>query len=184
MKAAWVGLVLMAAGQDASPQRAAYDAFEAELKAGPTATAALQRWCDTHGATGTVRAEVDRGAERAPSAATYMRLQVKPDEHVAYRRVMLACGGHVLSEADNWYVPSRLTPAMNVALESGDTPFGAVIAPLGPSRQPISSERLWAEGAALPDDILRNRALVLDRDGRPLAEVTETYKRTALEFGG
>jgi chorismate-pyruvate lyase len=182
MKAALVGLVLMAAGQDASPQRAAYDAFDAELKAGPTATAALQRWCDTHGVTGTVHAEVDRGAAKNPSAATTMRLQVKPGEHVAYRRVKLGCGGHVLSEADNWYVPSRLTPAMNAALESGDTPFGAVIAPLTPHRQALSSDRLWVDGA-VPEDILRNRALVLDQGGRPLAEVTETYKRTALEFG-
>ncbi len=162
--------------------RADYDAFEAALIAGPTATAALQHWCEAHGVAGTVRAEVDRDAERAPSAATYLRLQLKPDEHVAYRRVKLGCGGHVLSEADNWYVPSRLTPAMNEALERGDTPFGAVIAPLAPRRQPISSEPLWAKGAPVPDDILRNRALVLDHEGRPLAEVTETYKRTALDI--
>jgi chorismate-pyruvate lyase len=167
-----------AAAQDV---RAAYDAFEAELVAGPTATAALQRWCAAHGVTGTVRAEVDRGAERVPSAATFIRLQATSNEHIAYRRVRLGCGGHVLSEADNWYVPSRLTPAMNEALESGDTPFGAVIAPLGPNRQVISSERLWTDGAA-PEDILRNRGLVLDRNGRPLAEVSETYKRTALEI--
>lgn len=181
MKAALVGLVLMAAGQDAGPRRAVYDAFEAGLNAGPTATAALQRWCDTHGVTGKVVAEVDRGAERAPSAATTMRLQLKPGEHVAYRRVKLGCGGHVLSEAENWYVPARLSAAMNAALERGDTPFGAVIAPLAPHREVISSERLWADGAA-PEDILRNRGLVLDHEGRPLAEVSETYKRTALEI--
>jgi chorismate-pyruvate lyase len=169
---------LPAAAQDA---RAAYDAFEAELNAGPTATAALQRWCEAHGVTGTVIAEVDRDAERAPSAATYLRLQVSPDEPIAYRRVRLGCGGHVLSEAENWYVPARLTAAMNAALETGDTPFGAVIAPLVPHRQVVSSERLWADGAA-PDDILRNRGLVLDREGRPLAEVSETYKRSALEI--
>jgi chorismate-pyruvate lyase len=181
MKAALVGLVLMAAGQDAGPQRAAYDAFEAELNAGPTATAALQRWCAAHGVEGIVHAEVDREAERAPSAATTLRLEVKPGEHVAYRRVKLGCGRHVLSEADNWYVPARLSAAMNEALESGDTPFGAVIAPLAPHREVISSERLWADGTA-PEDILRNRGLVLDHDGRPLAEVSETYKRTALEI--
>lgn len=162
--------------------RAQYDAFEAALAAGPTATAALQHWCEAHGVAGKVVAEVDRGAEKNPSGATYLRLQVKPGEHVAYRRVKLGCGGHVLSEADNWYVPARLTAAMNAALETGDTPFGAAIALLGPKREAISSERLWTDGDA-PADILRNRALVLDRDGRPLAEVTETYKRTALEFG-
>ncbi len=37
------------------------------------------------------------------------------------------CGGHVLSEADNWYVPARLTPQMNRALDTSDTPFGAAV---------------------------------------------------------
>lgn len=182
MKAALVGLVLMAAGQDASPTRAQYDAFEAELNAGPTATAALQRWCDAHGVTGRISAEVDRSLAHTISAGIYLRLELGKNEPVAYRRVRLRCGAYVLSEAENWYVPSRLTPAMNEALETSDTPFGAVIAPLTPHRQPISSERLWADGIPAPENILRNRALVLDHNGRPLAEVRETYKRTALEI--
>jgi hypothetical protein len=37
-------------------------------------------------------------------------LGVDPDEPVRFRRVPLKCGDHVLSEAENWYVPSRLTP--------------------------------------------------------------------------
>ena len=37
------------------------------------------------------------------------------------------CGSVVLSEADNWYVPSRLTPEMNRLLDTTDAPFGRVV---------------------------------------------------------
>jgi len=43
---------------------------------------------------------------------------------VKYRRVQPSCGDHILSEADNWYVPRRLTPEMNRLLETTDVPFG------------------------------------------------------------
>jgi hypothetical protein len=49
--------------------------------------------------------------------------------------VQLWCGDRLLSEADNWYVPSRLTPAMNTALETTDTPFGKAVQELKPYRR-------------------------------------------------
>ena len=53
------------------------------------------------------------GERRRPEAALARAAPapgIGPDEPVAYRHVRLRCGDHVLSEADNWYVPSRLTP--------------------------------------------------------------------------
>ena len=44
-----------------------------------------------------------------------------------YRRVQLACGDRVLSEADNWYLVGRLTLDMNTALERTETPFGVAV---------------------------------------------------------
>jgi hypothetical protein len=38
--------------------------------------------------------------------------------------VHLKCGERVLSEADNWYVPARLTKEMNQSLENSDIAFG------------------------------------------------------------
>nr|WP_246587067.1 hypothetical protein [Stakelama flava] len=150
--------------------------LDADLLRGPTATAALQRRCGDV----PVRVEVDRDAKRAPDAAQRQRLQVGPDEPVSYRRVRLVCGDRLLSEAENWFVPSRLTDAMNRDLLSGTRPYGAVIAPLRPRRRNLQRERLWDGSGMPPEKILRHRALVLDHNGVPLAEVVETYHRGAL----
>jgi len=174
-------LLLAAAPQD--PQRAVLDQLNARLLAGPTATLALGKWCAEHGVDAPVRAEIVPGGLHFASAEQRARLKLGPDEPLGYRRVRLTCGGHVLSEAENWYVPSRLTAAMIQALDTSDTPFGAVIAPLKPSRRNLGAELLWQGAGAMPDDVLRHRALVLDAAGRPLAEVVETYKSSALLIG-
>jgi hypothetical protein len=56
-----------------------------------------------------VVAELIHGADKAPTAEQRQLLGVTPSEPIRYRKVRLSCGNHVLSEADNWYVPSRLT---------------------------------------------------------------------------
>ncbi|MBO9711339.1 MAG: hypothetical protein J7495_00365 [Sphingomonas sp.] len=152
--------------------------LDADLRADPSATAVLGRWCAALKLADppTVVAVVDRGAAVAPDAATRARLGVGAAEPVVYRRVRLTCGGVTLSEAENWYVPSRLTPAMNAAL-TGDTPFGTVIKPLKPTRRTLAVERLWDGQGAVPQAVLRHNALVIGGDGRALAEVRETYQR-------
>ncbi|MHA6721426.1 chorismate--pyruvate lyase family protein [Sphingomonas sp. RS2018] len=145
--------------------------LEAELAAAASATEVLQRRCP-HDA---VRAVVDRSLHRAPSPEQRRLLDVEDDELVAYRCVRLVCGSRTLSRAENWYVPARLTPAMNTALE-GDTPFGAVIRRLGVTRRILSRQ--------LPDDgdtVLQLRALVVPATGRPIAEVIENYTREVLD---
>ena len=143
-------------------------AFEAELRQSNSATAVLQRRCGAP-----IRAEVDRAAVNPPSPEQRVRLAVDAGELVAYRRVALRCGEVTLSVAENWYVPARLTPEIRAAL-AGDTPFGAAIRPLSPTRRTLASER---DG---PGYMLRHRALVLAGDGTPLAEVVENYQPAAL----
>jgi hypothetical protein len=63
--------------------------------------------------------------------------------------VRLICGGHVLSEADNWYVPARLTPEMNRVLEATDTAVGRVVQTLNFRRRTLSAKLLWSP---LPQD--------------------------------
>ena len=70
-------------------------------------------------------------------------LHVSPTEPLGYRRVRLHCGAHVLSEADNWYVPSRLTEDMNQALEHSDIAFGRAIQALHFQRHTLSARLLW-----------------------------------------
>ena len=156
---------------------ASLDAFAAELAAGPTATAVLQRRCGDV----PVRAEVDRAVTVAPNAEQRAKLKVGADDAVGYRRVRLVCGDRLLSVAENWFVPDRLTPEMQRMLAETDRPYGAVIAALSPRRLPIASVRLWGGEGAAPEAVLRIEALVETGEGLPLALVSETYQRDVLE---
>lgn len=181
------------------------ETLSAQMLATRSATATLEKWCADHhmAADPKIVARVAPGNPTPPSAEQRERLGVGPQEKVKYRRVALACGDHVLLEADNWYVPSRLTLEMNRALETTDAPFGKVIAPLRPFRRVFSTERRWSplpqgwEGktrAALMKELPKGKALdtphalfeleviVHSGDGKPIAEVRETYTDELLNF--
>ena len=117
----------------------------------------------------------------------HLSLSVREPWH--YRRVRLLYGPLVLSEAENWYVPARLTPAMNHLLDRTDTPFGKAAAGLGFERHTVSSTLLFRPEAAhassgrleIPERLFCNRAiLTLGRDGLAFAELVETYRRDLL----
>ena len=168
-------------------QRASRDAaislgrLNADLLADTSATAVLARWCAERrlAEPARIRAVVDRATTVPPTPEQRTRLQVGANAPVAYRRVRLMCGAHLLSEAENWYVPGRLTPEMNAAL-GGDAPFGAVIRPLHPNRRTLAVETLWGGEGDVPQQLLRHSALVLDGNGQPLAEVRETYQHDLI----
>ena len=109
---------------------------------------------------------------RPASAQVRELLHVAPSEVLGYRRVLLDCGTHTLSEADNWYVPSRLTPGMNRELDTSDTPFGAVVKPLNFHRRILKAQPL--DGAVT---VLRITALLETGDGTPFSLVVENYSR-------
>ena len=167
-----------------------------------SATSTLDGWCADHklAAEPKIRARKVAGLERPVSSEQRKRLQVGPDEPVKFRHVELACGDHVLSEADNWYVPSRLTPEMNRVLETTDTPFGRAVAELQPSRQTIDVALRWKPlpdgwelrprqpdkpGALLviPAILFEHRALLVRDDRTPFCEVDERYTSHVLDFG-
>lgn len=173
--------------------------LNADLLAGRSATLTLEKWCADHkmAAEPKVIAQLVAGAEKAPSAEQRRRLRVGADEPIKYRRVRLSCGGHVLSEADNWYVPTRLTADMNRLLETTDTPFGKVIAALEPYRRTFAVETLWSplprgweQGSHdaptgpvdAPRELFAHRAIVHAGDRQPIAEVSETYTNEILAF--
>jgi chorismate-pyruvate lyase len=177
------------------------ESLNADLLAHDSATLTLERWCADHKLADPPRlvAERVRDAVKPASAEVRAALGVKPDEELGYRRVRLKCGDHVLSEADNWYVPSRLTPAMNHALDTTDTPFGKAVAALHFRRHTLSADLLWRplpkawetgaataqdeKGAlAIPDRVLEHRAILSTPDGEPFSEVVETYTREVLAF--
>jgi chorismate-pyruvate lyase len=176
--------------------------LNATLLSSHSATVTLQQWCAAHALApeARIRARRDSMVRKPADADIRTPLQVGPDETIAYRRVELACGDKVLSEADNWYVPARLTPEMNRTLNQTDTPFGSAVMALGFTRRPLSAELLWsplpsgwenrmpasaaANGARLdiPERVLRHRAVLYRRDGVPFSLVEETYRRDLFAF--
>jgi hypothetical protein len=181
---------------------AVLETFNADLLSHDSATATLQRWCDSHGFAPGARivARRIRGEDKPADAAVRRDLAVGQSEPVRYRRVQLACGEHVLSEADNWYLPARLTSDMNRQLEETDRPFGAVVAGLGFHRRTLSADLLFhplpegwekqaspaleAEGPmSVPARVLEHRAVLSTAAGTPFSVVVETYTDEVLAPG-
>ena len=161
--------------------RPTLDAFEAALLASDSATQALSQWCTLHDIADAaqIRAITVQGGQGQAPSDLWDLLAVSVDEPIGYRHVRLVCGDTVMSEARNWYVPSRLTPEMNRTLESTDTPFGAVATSLGFSRTRLASHRGPFPGCPA-DTILSQRALLRLPDGRPLTLLVECYTSANL----
>lgn len=177
------------------------ESLNADLLAHDSATLTLERWCADHRLAdpALIIAERVHDADKPATAEVRAALDVKPDEPLGYRRVKLKCGRRVLSEADNWYVPTRLTPEMNRVLETTDTPFGKAVAALHFRRHTLSADLLWrplpegwetgmaaaeADNGALvvPAQVLEHRAVLSTPDGEPFSEVVETYTSEVLAF--
>ena len=222
-----LGGVLLALAMNASPQSAApavergaflpawqdsyttrlealalLQSFNADLLSHDSATLTLDRWCETHRLADPAEIVADRqtGAEKPPTAEQRQILRVSDTEPVRYRRVQLRCGDHVLSEAENWYVPSRLAPDMNQALETTNIPFGRAVKALHFTRRTLTARLLWSPlpdgwetGAAsvpassssalqIPAQLLEHRAVLSLPDGTPFSTVVETYTDDVLAF--
>ncbi|AWH21747.1 MULTISPECIES: hypothetical protein [Stenotrophomonas] len=150
---------------------------------GQSATATLESWCAEHGLAeqARVRAVRVRGQDKAAPADVLHALGATDGSAVHYRRVQLVCGSRVLSEADNWYLPARLSPAMNQVLDSTDEPFGRVVGPLGFQRQTLADQTFWPpRGDGNQGVILEVRALLRDREQQPFSYVIESYGVAAL----
>jgi chorismate-pyruvate lyase len=121
------------------------ESLNATLLASRSATFTLDKWCADHklGGDTTIRARLVRDIDKPAMHEQRRRLQIDETEPVKFRHVELRCGDRILSEADNWYVPSRLTAEMNRQLETTDAPFGRVVADLKPFRQTFAAEMLW-----------------------------------------
>jgi hypothetical protein len=173
-----VTLLLLGAAMPALAQDRA--ARIAALKAGvlgaASATQFLTGRCGAlHLATpAVVRAQNTAPADAAVPADVRALLKVGETEPVRHRHVRLTCGGHLLSEADNWYVPARLTPAMNRTLDTTGTPFGAVVRPLNFHRKTIAATP--QQGPA----VLQVKAVLLTPQQAPISLVVENYSGVLL----
>lgn len=180
------------------------ETLNAQILSSSSATLTLESWCRVHGLAtpAQVIARRQTGPEQPPSDQQRQELQVDAREPVRFRRVELLCGEVLLSVADNWYVPARLTPAMNTLLDTTQTPFGKVVLPLMPHRETLADTLLWSplppgwelEGGAdhpaakagapleIPAALFEIRAILYTPDHQALAEVVEEYQRGILGF--
>ena len=173
--------------------------LNADLLSHDSATLTLESWCRDHRLADPPRIVVRRvrGADKPIADEMRARLAVAADETIAYRHVQLVCGDRVMSEADNWYVPGRLTAEMNRQLETTDEPFGKVVRPLGFQRRTISAELLWqplppgwetrsakeqGEPVHVPADVLRHQAVLYTSAQQPFSALVETYSGQVLDF--
>lgn len=149
-------------------------AFRDRLREAASATGLLQTWCEARGiGEGSVRALRHPGpAEPLPAEATHMLLPPGAPHHVRHRRVTLLRGAAGLSDCDIWWLPSRLTPEMQAALDSTDRPFGTVVEALRPTRRVLAETVLPPGG---PHG-LEVTALLMAGAG-PIALARESYRR-------
>lgn len=177
------------------------ETLHADLLAAKSATLVLEAWCKDHGQSSQpkIQAIRDTSLQKPAPADVIELLQVKDQETIRHRSVELRCGTHVFSEADNWYVPERLTSVMNERLDKTDTPFGIAVKDLNFTRRTIGDVRLWIpldkgwEMKALtshtthhrleiPTYVLRTRATLSTPDHSTFSVVDETYRHDLFDF--
>jgi chorismate-pyruvate lyase len=166
-----------------------------------SATRSLELWCRDHRLASDPRmvARLQKDITRPVTDEQRRQLEVGAAERVTHRRVQLSCGNRLLSEADNWYVPGRLTAGMNQRLETSDTPFGVVVEELQPYRVTFDVRMLWSplpagwahdraaregsgEALAIPDALFEHGAILYTREHKPFAVVREVYQRQLIDF--
>lgn len=174
--------------------------LNADLLSHDSATLTLERWCSDHHLAEPARISARRVRDEIKPVPAELRARLALDagETLGYRHVQLMCGEHVLSEADNWYLPSRLTAEMNRQLDTTDEPFGKVVKPLGFQRRTLSAELLWSplpsgwevsaaiasrEPLRIPGAVLSHEAVLYTSTQVPFSAVVETYTNQLFDFG-
>jgi len=175
--------------------------LNANLLGSKSATRTLQAWCEDHRMADhpKIIAIRDRSLNKEVSPEIRKMLQATASDPIAYRRVQLYCGQYVLSEADNWYLPTRLTPEMNALLTDTDTPFGVAVRELNFHRQTEKVDLLWQplpkhweqskrmltntnSPLVIPDWVLQHQAILFSDQNVPFSYVIETYTNQIFAF--
>lgn len=145
-------------------------ALAAHLAAAPSVTAGLHAWCEVHGiGAGPIRVLARSGGAAPPALAALLGQEAAG---AAFRRVVLGRGDIALAEADNLFLPAHLPAAMRARLERTDEPFGAIVAPIAPTRRTVMCAIDEAPTAAA---VLVQTALLHAPDGTLIAAVAERF---------
>ncbi|HEX7757967.1 MAG TPA: hypothetical protein VF459_00580 [Caulobacteraceae bacterium] len=178
--------------------------LQTQLLSRDSASETLSLWCAEHhwADPAQIRAVRDTATVKPPSPQVRDLLGAGARTPIRYRRVKLMCGERVLSEADNWYLPGKLTAEMNRLLDQTDTPFGVAVKALNFKRQGLDSRILLhpfeetgesgpsaaapppgaeAPPLSLPHAVIQNSAVLTAADGTAFSVVVETYTGAALD---
>jgi len=176
--------------------------LNANLLSNASATLTLDRWCEAHRLAppgSKIVAKRVQGHDKPANAHIRELLHVGTNEPIVYRHVRLACGDRILSEADNWYVPARLTVEMNEVLNTTDISFGRAVRSLNFTRTNLTAKLLWSplpegwdmsaelpvpsSGPLIPPPfLLEHHAVLKLQDGTPFSAVVESYTNNVLDF--
>ncbi|KAA8383444.1 hypothetical protein FKW31_14865 [Acetobacter sp. DmW_136] len=177
--------------------------LENRLLANPSATRVLEQWISTYNLAPDNNLHAHRQTEGTAPCPPFLLQTLlgacdTQTEDVHYRKVQLTAHGKVFSEAENWYIPARLSPEMATQLDTTDKPFGLVVAALNFSRQLIKREGLWfplpdqweqhgisvgsGKPIGLPPYLFRHMAVLRTQTGQAFCVVIETYTAEALGF--
>ena len=157
----------------------------------------LGAWCVSHrlSTRPTIATERVSDAEEIPTEVQRKMLAASTKDSVRHIKVRVLCGSVVLLEADNWYLPARISPQWNASIERTEWPLEAAVQTGHFRRRILSASLLWpplpelkelasgeAQGRAqsgavqpLPARVLAHHLLVLLPDGAPFGEVEENY---------
>jgi hypothetical protein len=85
----------------------------------------LERWCMSHRLVSKPQIAIERvlDVEELPTAAQSKMLATSAKDPVRHRKVRVLCGSAVLLEADDWYLPSRVSPKVSALIEGTELPF-------------------------------------------------------------
>jgi len=161
----------------------------------------LGRWCSSHGLVSNPQISIERvlDAEERPTEAQRKMLATSAKEPIRHRKVQVLCGATVLLEADDWYLPSRVSAQVNALIESTALPFetaqighfrrrivsATILWPQLPELWGLGTEESATESQAMrppPARVLTHHVLVTLPDGTPFGEAKENYMRSVLAF--
>jgi hypothetical protein len=162
----------------------------------------LERWCMSHRLVSNPQIAIERvlDVEELPTEAQRKTLATSAKQPVRHRKVRVLCGSAVLLEADDWYLPSRVSPQVSALIDGTDLPFETAVQIAHFRRRILSAALLWPqlpelgnvefeEGVAepqairpLPAHVLTHHVLVMLPDGTPFGEAQENYTGSVLAF--
>lgn len=173
-----------------------------ELLTGDSEKQTLEHWCVSHRLVSNPQIAIERvlDAEELPTEAQRKMLATAEKEPVRHRKVRVRCGSSVLLEADDWYLPSRVSPQVNALLEGTELPLQRAVQIAHFKRRTLSATLLWPQlpelgelGSAkgvtesqaigpLPARVLTHHVLLMLPDGRPFGEIQANYMGNVLAF--